>query len=204
MDIEEIGARMEIYDVLNRYVRGVDRRDSELLQSAYFADAVDIRSYSPDELSPAQFAARVVQGFGEVPEMAQHHMTNVHYDIDLDRGVADIESYAICFHPVGPGTSLLLQPSDGETHVRFVGTRYVDRFERRDGEWRIARRVALIDWARSDLFGEPAPVLSEWREDLRPGYRGDDPSVLLSRSTQDVDGTTAQIDEKSQNVRHSR
>jgi hypothetical protein len=27
-----------------------------------------------------------------------------------------------------------------------IGGRYLDRFERRDGEWRIAERVMLYDW----------------------------------------------------------
>ena len=39
--------------------------------------------------------------------------------------------------------------SSGEPHLNLTtGFRYVDRFERRDGEWRIAHRVAVTDWSR--------------------------------------------------------
>ena len=30
-----------------------------------------------------------------------------------------------------------------------VGGRYLDRFEKRDGEWRIARRRYVLDWSRN-------------------------------------------------------
>jgi hypothetical protein len=182
LELAEISARLEIYEVLMRYVRGVDRRDSDLVQSAYFPDAVDVRSYSTAESSPAEFGERVVVGFGDTPEFSQHHMTNVDYDIDVANGVADVESYVLVFHPVGPQTAMTLRPADGGTYVRFAGARYIDRFECRDGEWRIARRAAIVDWAKADLNGEDAPVLSQWQGDLAPGVRQADPAYRLSRA----------------------
>ena len=38
----------------------------------------------------------------------------------------------------------------GSDHDSVAGLRYVDRFERRDGEWRIAKRQIVIDWQRDD------------------------------------------------------
>ncbi|MFE0752134.1 nuclear transport factor 2 family protein [Gordonia sp. NPDC058843] len=180
VSIEEVCARSEIHQVLMRYVRGVDRRDPDLLESAYFADAVDVRSYSPAETPPGALAARVIDGFGETPEFSQHHMTNVIYDIDCAAGVADVESYVLVFHPVGPETSQTLRPADGQSHVRFAGARYLDRFERRDDEWRIARRVCVVDWSRTDLFGDADPVLSQHLGGLAPGVRDADPSEWAS------------------------
>lgn len=181
LSIEEISARMEIHEVLMRYVRGIDRRDADLLRSAYFPDAVDYRSYNPDPASPDEFAERAIVGFGETPEFSQHHMTNVAYDIDVEAGVADVESYVLVFHPVGPATALTLQPADGGTHVRFAGARYVDRFECRDGEWRIARRACVVDWARADLYGDEEPVLSRHLGGLGPAVGDADPVRRLSR-----------------------
>ncbi len=35
---------------------------------------------------------------------------------------------------------------DGAEKLRLTGGRYVDRLERRDGEWRIAERVVVLEW----------------------------------------------------------
>ncbi|GAA1017683.1 hypothetical protein Aple_024420 [Acrocarpospora pleiomorpha] len=172
--IEEISAHLEIRDVLQRYCRGCDRRDPELVKSAYFPDAVDIRAYDAPDATPAEFARRLVDGFGDLPEFSQHHITNVIIDLDIEAGVANVETYNLVMHPVGPQTSLVLKPEDSGTHLRIMGGRALDRFERRDGEWRIARRVMLIDWSRDDLPGNP--VWATIKQGLRPGGLGADPS----------------------------
>jgi hypothetical protein len=43
--------------------------------------------------------------------------------------------------------------------IEQAGARYIDRFERRDGEWRIARRVAVIDWYVTGSRGAPSAHL---------------------------------------------
>ena len=45
--------------------------------------------------------------------------------------------------------------------VRHVDTwhgRYLDRYERRDGEWRIAARVCVHEWTRTDRVTSPMPI----------------------------------------------
>jgi len=174
--LEEISARLEIRDVLSRYCRGIDRRDKDLLVSAYWPDAVDRRSYGPPDAGPGEFADRVIDGFGDLPAYSQHHVTNVFIDLDLDAGVAHVESYNLVVHPVGPQTTLVLAPAAGDDaiHLRVMGGRALDRFECRDGEWRIARRVMLVDWSRDDLPG--APLFTRASHGLATGGKGTDPS----------------------------
>lgn len=182
LTLAEVSARMEIHDALMRYARGMDRWDGDLVESAYFPDAVDTRSYRPALRSPRELAESARTGFGSPPEPSQHHLTNILIDVDVEAGVADVESYAIIFHPVAaapdPGDAATEAPSE----MRWIGARYLDRFECRDGEWRIARRVVVADWARADLYGAPAPLFSEWQGGLRPGLREADPSFTLHRS----------------------
>jgi hypothetical protein len=55
--------------------------------------------------------------------------------------------------------------------VAFQGGRYVDRLERRDGEWRIAARQVCCDWvATADSAAEPAggPTSTRTRDDPQP------------------------------------
>ncbi|WP_165978139.1 nuclear transport factor 2 family protein [Actinomadura darangshiensis] len=174
---EEISARLEIRDVLYRYCRGIDRRDKGLLRSAYWPDAVDRRGYGPPDASPGEFADRVIDGFGELPAYSQHHVTNVFIDLDLAEGVARVESYNLVMHPVGPETSLVLATEDGGAHLRVMGGRALDRFECRDGEWRIARRVMLVDWSRDDLPG--GSLFAGTRHGLDTGGAGTDPSYTV-------------------------
>lgn len=175
--LEEISARLEIRDVLSRYCRGIDRRDKALLAAAYWPDAVDRRGYGPPDATPGEFADRVVDGFGDLPAHSQHHVTNVFIDLDLTSGVARVESYNLVMHPVGPQTTQVLATADGRTHLRVMGGRALDRFERRDGEWRIARRVMLVDWSRDDLPG--GPLFTEAAHGLTTGGVGTDPSYTV-------------------------
>ena len=41
-------------------------------------------------------------------------------------------------------------PADDPRGNLMTGFRYVDRFERRAGDWRIAKRVAVTEWSRID------------------------------------------------------
>jgi hypothetical protein len=172
--LEEISARLEIRDVLFRYCRGIDRRDKDLLRSVYWPDAVDRRSYGPPDASPDEFVDRVIDGFGDLPAYSQHHVTNMFVDLDLAHDVAHVESYNLVMHPVGPETSLVLATEDGDLHLRVMGGRALDRFERRDGEWRIARRVMLVDWSRDDLPGNA--LFDRANHGLDTGRAGEDPS----------------------------
>ncbi len=56
-----------------------------------------------------------------------------------------------------------------------MGLRYVDRLERRDGEWRIADRRCVFDWSRRDtITGEwdlPGEALRGARDRNDPVYR---------------------------------
>src|SRR5262249_38336195 len=126
--------RQAIQDVLLRYCRGVDRRDYALVRSCYHDDAYDFHgSYEggPD-------------GFIE------HLKRNARWDgtmhvignqlIELDGDIARCESYCTSFH----------RREANEPKDMVIGLRYIDRIERRQDEWRIARRVCAMEWSRAD------------------------------------------------------
>jgi len=62
--------------------------------------------------------------------------------VDPSGDVAYCESYAIGHHVRSEGGR--------DVDDRVMGLRYDDRFERRDGEWRIADRVVRYEWLRVD------------------------------------------------------
>jgi hypothetical protein len=97
-------------------------------------------------------------------EQSAHLLTNILIEFDSADG-AVVESYYLAYlrnahlPPVmraallGPGA-----PETGKIDMRSLG-RYVDRFERRDGHWRIARRVCIAETLTGVLAPE-APTLS--------------------------------------------
>ena len=129
--VRYLGDRQEILDCLNRYCRGLDRLDPELIASAYHPDAVDnhytfvggVEAFVP-------YAIEIESRFH-----ATHHGITSH-NCEIDGDTAHSESYVYWN----------LRRKDRET-VTCGGGRYVDRFERRNGQWRIAVRRVFMDWS---------------------------------------------------------
>ena len=75
------------------------------------------------------------------------------------------ETYAVAFHRY--------TDQDGYPTDMWAGLRYVDRFERRDGQWRIRRRVCAYEWRRKRglmldaLRSYPDPQALDWPSGLK-------------------------------------
>jgi hypothetical protein len=123
--------RQQILDCEIRYARGLDRHDEEILASVFHDDAIDhhgdftgtIEEFVPwaNALHEENWASHT------------HFMSNHRVEIDGDE--AQSETYV----------QYVLRRKDG-TMIDFGGGRYIDRLERRDGEWRISARELVHDW----------------------------------------------------------
>jgi SnoaL-like domain len=133
--VGELLDRQSILDCLIRYSRGVDRFDRDLVLSAYHSDAVD--DHGKFLGGPSQFWHWAYEQHSRAHLSHQHHIGN--HSCDLDGEVAHTETYYIfvSMNRSGPAMSM-------------TGGRYVDRFEKRGGDWRIAYRVCTRDWAMMD------------------------------------------------------
>ncbi|OZE81553.1 nuclear transport factor 2 family protein [Rhodococcus sp. 14-2483-1-1] len=128
--------RVAITEVLYRYARAVDRKDFESLRRCYFPDAVD---HHGGYVGTIDGLIEDIELRHRTIDSSMHFITNVIIDLEPSEQVADVESYCLCY---------LRQESEigSSTHVlTTVKCRYVDRFERRDSEWRIADRVVVFD-----------------------------------------------------------
>jgi hypothetical protein len=126
-------SRAAIQDLIARYCRAVDRCDIDLLKSVYWPDGRHDHGMFVGSISDfADFSMATVKTM----ERAMHLVGNCVIDFD-DPDHARSETYLVSWHDV-PGAL-------GETHLA-AGGRYLDRFERRSGEWRILERVFVADW----------------------------------------------------------
>lgn len=121
-----------------RYCRGVDRRDADLVRSAYHEDAVDNHGYTVVERGwdLAELADRHNdEGFPREWESTSHVLTNVLIRVAGDK--ASSESYYTA--------TMRCRHDRGRYNMVAVG-RYVDQWERRDGgEFKIASRIVITD-----------------------------------------------------------
>lgn len=125
-----------IKKALYRYPRGIDRLDLGLLESAYHDDAMDFHGVFD---GPATEFAEIAMK-SQAKEICTSHMLG-QSEIEFDgTDVAFVETYFF-------GTHLRnVKSRDNEPHILFMSGRYADRFDKRDGEWRIGERRVIQDW----------------------------------------------------------
>ena len=131
-DARELAARDCLRRLVDTYSRACDRRDFVLLRSLYHDDALeehgDMFTGSPDE-----YVAWVETALSNWQATA-HYVTNALFAVDGD--YAEGEVYKLNYH----------RTLDGAEEI-VTGSRSLDRFARRDGEWRFLGRCVTLDWA---------------------------------------------------------
>ena len=142
-EIRRLNDRAEIEDCIQRYCRGADRLDRELLLSAYHPGATDDRG-DIFTGSPAEFVDWLFALVHELDGTA-HVVCSTRSDIAGD--VAHAESYVLAH--------TWRHARDGQEGFSTMGTaRYIDRLERRGGVWGIVHRECLMDAVFRASLGE--------------------------------------------------
>jgi hypothetical protein len=140
-EVQRLTDRQAILDCIYRYARGVDRDDIDLVSSAYHADARDDHGFF---VGTGRSMGEWVFARHKESPASQHHITNHVAEIDGD--MAHAETYFLAINRSPNGTASL------------ATGRYVDRFERRNGTWRIAARVVITESVLTADVDELAPV----------------------------------------------
>jgi len=157
---ERIADRMQIEDCMVRWCRSVDRLDFEAMRQVFHPDAVDnhgIFNGGVDAL--IDWIGNRHQG---IP-FSMHAISNMQIEF-AGPDLALVETYvrttqrypAEAKAALGQLSGGKLGP-EGAAMDLFTCSRYVDRFERRDGDWRIARRTVVADWKQIVPVSADAP-----------------------------------------------
>ena len=134
--VRELHDRQAIRDVVNRYSRGIDRQDRDILLSCYHADAIDDHGMF---VGPAgEFFAWTDPSHLHLFRTHQHIVAN--HTCELDGNMAHCETYYIFAGMTKDGNQLAMS-----------GGRYIDRMEKRSGKWKIAARKCLVEWGSENM-----------------------------------------------------
>ncbi len=130
--------RFAIIDLAAHYMRGLDRLDGALLEAQFWPEArceYGVFSGSPADF--ADFCMTMLAG-----HQRNHHLLGQHLIDFAGEDEAFGEVYYQAYHR--------LFDDSGAPRDLFISGRYVDRYERREGVWKIAYRSELVDWVRDD------------------------------------------------------
>ena len=168
-DVQALLDKQAIMELSYVYTRACDRMDREMLESVYWPDGSDdhgtFKGSAPDYVD-------WVMDFLSGWVSTHHDNSNILIDLNGDKASGEV-------HWVG----YYRYDLDGVAHDHLAVGRYIDRYERRNGEWRIKHRTCVSDWTRI------APTLNDWRvAPLGPqilGQRGRD-DLVYSRENIDI------------------
>lgn len=129
----------QIRDALFRYARGVDRGEWDLVRTAYHPDAIDEHGDYKGNIDG--FIAWLDQRFAGV-DNSMHFLGQTLIAFS-GPDVALVETYFVSrrLRPPAPGEAA----GAGDAFAREAWGRYVDRFERRGGAWKVAHRTVLLE-----------------------------------------------------------
>ncbi|MBB4631971.1 nuclear transport factor 2 family protein [Sphingosinicella soli] len=164
MDFDaELADRLAIQSVLSSYCRGIDRLEGDRIADAYWPDAIDDHGIFAG--TATDFVPFILRYMADAYSRTAHRLGQSYIEFSGDEAVA--ETYFASQHRL----------RDDEARIEAVDGRYVDRLQRRDGVWKIFRRLVVIDFLRE--HGDGASRLADI-ERLTVGRHGDDdPSYAI-------------------------
>jgi len=130
--------RFALADLAALYMRALDRLDEALLAAQFWSDARC--EYGIFSGGPEEFAAFCMAALKD--HARNHHLIGQHL---LDFAGED-EAFGEVYYQAWHRTF----DTQGAPRDLFIAGRYLDRYERRGGIWKIAWRAELVDWLRDD------------------------------------------------------
>lgn len=160
--LDALISRAAIMDLVCAYARAADRGDAELMASIFHEDAVVMCGIANG--NGEAFAQAITQFVTANLERCFHSTSNSWIEIDGDGAVG--EHYVIAHMTTGDNDIM-------------TGGRYIDRYERREGVWKISNRSFVMDWntiqpstyqddgfyaalTGRGCFGKADPVYQHW------------------------------------------
>jgi hypothetical protein len=138
--LAELDDMQAIRDQQLRYARALDWDDERLLAEVFWPDAeIDYGFF----VGRGDEFVKVMIGVSRESGSRPWHAVSGQSVHLTGPASAEAECYFI-------GASTISDVT-GDTEAQFIGGRYLDRFEKRGGDWRVARRVLICDFRYRDV-----------------------------------------------------
>ncbi len=142
MDIQTLLDKEAIRTLVLKYSRAADRHDDVAMRQLYHEDAKDDHG--------SYFSGLAMEFIDRLPEIQKpftilHHNVTTH-NIELDPNnpnFAEGEVYILAMHQA--------QTPDGQLMDFIIGGRYLDKYEKRNGDWKFSHRAILADWCKAAM-----------------------------------------------------
>lgn len=125
--------KQAIRDLLYAYANASDRHDHEKLRTLYHEDAID--DHGKFFKGPAMDFIDALPDIQKDMRILHHNLTTMNIAIDGD--YAEGEIYVLAFHQA--------ETPEGIIDV-LIGGRYLDKYAKRDGQWKFLYKAVLADW----------------------------------------------------------
>jgi ketosteroid isomerase-like protein len=143
--LDELEARTAIEDCLKRFARAVDRQDWKAARECYHDGAFDDHGFFKGP--PDAFLAHI-EKLHAVQEHSMHFNTNVLIEFK-SRDHAFVETYVL----------VLQRFADKRV---TASARYLDSFEKRNGQWRVVHRTLVFGDMAPEPMKEPLKFPAEF------------------------------------------
>jgi hypothetical protein len=168
--MQELVDRQAIFDCIKRNSRGNDRFDVDAVTSSYHSDG--LHELGEKQISGREYGEHANHAHRALFDANLHNVTMHMCEIEGD--IAHAESYSL-------GVFL----DKGAETGRMLAGRYLDRLEKRDGEWRIVLRRATVEIAIEGKAALPTGKTLPGSSYLRGSRDRSDPSYARPLTTDD-------------------
>jgi hypothetical protein len=151
IQMQELWDKQALHENMFTYCRGIDRMDLDLMKSTYWPDGTDDHGRF---VGPNHEWCEVGIKSREALVSCNHHCSNVLIELNGDQAKRE---------------TMFIVVTTYKDHGRamFLGGRYRDLCEKRDGEWKVLHRTCVWDWNRQSDSATgwglmQAPQLSNW------------------------------------------
>ncbi|MSQ25292.1 MAG: nuclear transport factor 2 family protein [Dehalococcoidia bacterium] len=143
MTLQQLLDRHAIHRVHMSYSPAVDRRDASLLRAVLTSDAC----ISDD---PTTFEFRGIDEIASRFSRLHRYRNTAHYMMNttflrIHGDEADTEIYALAYHQYPDEAP---PEADGHPPQYLAAIRYQDHLVRRQGQWKIQRRLLAVQWTQ--------------------------------------------------------
>jgi uncharacterized protein (TIGR02246 family) len=130
---DQLAARAEIHQLIATYAHAIDERDFDRVAACFTDDAA--ATYAGVEVPAGREAIRAWLEANSSFVASTHLLATPLIELDGERA-----------RTVTSAVAFLVREREDELHLHTRGLRYTDALERRDGAWKIVRRLHEALW----------------------------------------------------------